>query len=67
MSVLKGDTDGNNVVNSDDAIYLLYYTFLPDEFPVNQNCDFDGSGAVDSDDAIYLLYYTFLPDMFPLH
>ncbi len=67
MSVLKGDTDGNNVVNSDDAIYLLYYTFLPDEFPVNQNCDFDGSGAVDSDDAIYLLYYTFLPDMFPLN
>jgi hypothetical protein len=66
-TVLKGDTDDNGVVDSDDAIYLLYYTFLPDMFPVNQNCDFDGSGVVDSDDAIHLLYYTFLPDMFPLH
>lgn len=59
-----GDVDGNGFVTSDDAIYLLYYTFLPDQFPVNQNCDFDGNGAVDSDDAIYLLYYTFLASSF---
>ncbi len=64
--VIKGDTDGNGVINSDDAIYLLYHTFLPDMFPANQDCDFDGNGYINSDDAIYLLYYTFLPDLFPL-
>ncbi len=64
--VLKGDMDGNGVIDSDDAIYLLYHTFLPDMFPANQYCDFDNNGYVTSDDAIYLLYYTFLPDMFPL-
>jgi surface protein len=67
VDILPGDVDGDGFVTSDDAIHLLYYTFLPDMFPVNQNCDFDGNGAVDSDDAIYLLYYTFLPDMFPLN
>ncbi len=66
-SIIKGDVNGDGVVNSTDAIHLLYYTFLPDMFPVNQDCDFDGNGSVNSDDAIYLLYYTFLPDMFPLN
>jgi surface protein len=65
--VIPGDVDGNDAVTSDDAIHLLYHTFLPDEFPVNQDCDFDGNGVVDSDDAIYLLYYTFMPDEFPLN
>jgi hypothetical protein len=67
VDVLKGDVNGDGTVTSDDAIHLLYHTFLPDQFPVNQNCDFDGNGAVASDDAIYLLYHTFLPDSFPLN
>ncbi len=67
VDVLQGDVNGDGVVSSDDAIHLLYHTFLPDRFPVNQNCDFDGNGAVASDDAIYLLYHTFLPDSFPLN
>ena len=66
-STLKGDTNGDDEVNSDDAIYLLYYTLLPDLYPINQDGDFDGNGEVNSDDAIYLLYYTLLPDLYPLH
>lgn len=65
--VIKGDVDGSGVVDSDDAIYLLYHTFYEEDFPVNQEVDFDGSGEVDSDDAIYLLYYTFYEEDFPLH
>ena len=66
-SVMRGDVNGDNSVDSDDAIYLLYYTLLPDTYPVNQNGDMNADGSVDSDDAIYLLYYTLLPDSYPLH
>lgn len=63
----KGDVNGDNEVSSDDAIQLLYYTLLPDLYPINQDGDFDGNGEVNSDDAIYLLYYTLLPDLYPLY
>lgn len=66
-SVSRGDVNGDNSVDSDDAIYLLYHTLLPDSYPINQNGDMNADGSVDSDDAIYLLYYTLLPDAYPLH
>lgn len=64
--VMVGDLDGNGNVNEDDAIYLLYSTFFPEEYPLNQNCDFDKNGRIDEDDAIYVLYYTFFPDEYPI-
>lgn len=66
-TVIPGDINGDGAVTSDDAIYLLYHTLLPDMYPVNQAVDFNGDGDVTSDDAIYLLYYTLLPDMYPLN
>jgi hypothetical protein len=64
---IDGDLDDDGLVTSDDAIYLLYSTFLPDRYPLNQDADFNDDGKVDSDDAVYLLYHTFLPDRYPLH
>ena len=64
--VMRGDLDGNNIVNEDDAIYLLYSIFFEEDYPLNQDCDFDKNGKVDEDDAIYLLYYTFFPEDYPL-
>ena len=67
-NVLKGDVDGNNMVDSDDAIHLLYNVLFGEEsYPLNQNSDFDGNGIVDSDDAIHLLYNVlFGSDSYPL-
>ncbi|MDD6484370.1 MAG: DUF6273 domain-containing protein [Clostridiales bacterium] len=65
-SYIEGDVNGDDSVDSDDAIYLLYYTLLPEDYPINQNGDFNGDGEVNSDDAIYLLYHTLLPDSYPL-
>ena len=65
-NVIRGDVNGDNQVNSNDAIYLLYHTQLPDRYPINQNGDFNGDGQVNSNDAIYLLYHTQLPDRYPL-
>lgn len=64
---MTGDFDGDGTVTSDDAVYLLYHTLLPDTHPINQPADFNGDENVTSDDAVYLLYYTLLPDTHPLH
>ncbi len=64
--ILRGDVDGNGVVDSNDAIHLLYHTLLPERYEINQDGDFDGDLDTDSDDAIYLLYFTMLPERYPL-
>lgn len=53
-----GDVDGNNVIDSDDAIHLLYHILFGEEgYPISQPVDYDKNGRTDSDDAIYLLYH----------
>lgn len=64
--VVTGDLDGNGFITDRDAIYLLYNTFLPQQYPLTQNCDFDKDGYVTDKDAIYLLYHTFLPETYPI-
>lgn len=63
-----GDVSGDNVVDSDDAIYFLKHVADEEnyDYELNQPGDFNGDGYVDSDDAIYLLYHTLLPERFPL-
>ena len=63
---MAGDVNGDGVVDSDDAIYLLRFTFNPDSYPLHASGDVDGSGSIDSDDAIYLLRYTFDSELFPI-
>lgn len=65
-NMLRGDVNGDTFVDSNDAIYLLYHTLLPERYEINQNGDFDGDGFVNSNDAIYLLYFTLLPERYPL-
>ncbi len=56
--VIKGDLNGDGVVDEEDVDYLLMYIiFGADEYPVNQSCDFDGNDVVDEGDVDYLLMY----------
>ncbi len=66
-NVLTGDLDSSGNVDENDALYLLYHTFFPNEYPLNQDCDFDDNGKTDEDDAMYILYYTFFPNEYPLN
>ena len=66
VTYTPGDLDGVEGVTDADAVYLLYHTFLPGLYPVNQDCDFNGDGEVNDVDAVYLLYHTFLPDLYPI-
>lgn len=62
-----GDIDSVKGVTDADAEYLLMYTFFPEDYPVNQECDFNGDGKVNDADAEHLLMYTFFPEDYPLH
>lgn len=64
---IDGDLNGDGRVTSDDSVYLLYSTFMPNKYPLNQNADFNDDGVVNSDDSVYLLYYSFMPNKYPLH
>ncbi len=66
-NVKQGDMNGDNLVTDADAIYLLYYTFFPNDYPLNQNGDFNGDELITDADAIYLLYHTFFPNDYPLN
>ena len=67
VTVIRGDVNGDGVVDDADTIYLLRYTFFPDKYPLNQNGDMNSDGIVDDADAIYLLRYTFFSDKYPLN
>ena len=66
---VSGDLTADGAVDSNDAIYLLYYTlFGAERYPVNENCDYNKDSAVNSNDAIYLLYHTlFGAERYPLN
>ncbi len=64
---LRGDVNDDEAVNDADALYLLYFTFDPEGYPIRQRRDFNGDGTVNDADALYLLYHTFQSEEYPLH
>lgn len=64
---IPGDYDNDGYVTEADVIYLLWYTVLPERYPLNgKRADFNGDGFVTEEDVIYLLWYTVDPDRHPL-
>lgn len=63
---VTGDLTGNDIVDEDDAVYLLQHVLLPERFPLSEAVDYTGNGIVDEDDAVFLLQHVLLPERFPL-
>ena len=55
----RGNIDGNDAVDPNDAIYLLLHTMYASEYPLNYAAaDVNGDDIVNLDDAVYLLLHT---------
>ena len=63
---VSGDIDGDKQITYSDAVYLLMYSYFPDDYPVSQECDINGDGEINYSDAVHLLMYTFFPEEYPL-
>ena len=64
--MIRGDTNGDGTVDSNDAVYLLRYVLFAEEYPVSADCDFTGDSAVTSADAVYLLRHVLFGSGYPL-
>lgn len=60
---IRGDVDGNGIVNVVDAVELLYAIYVPGtpELDCPDASDVNDTGIVDVSDSIYLLAYIFVP------
>ncbi len=63
---VPGDFTGDELVTDKDAIYLLWHTLFPADYPLNNDADFNDDGLVTDKDAIYLLWHTLFPADYPL-
>jgi len=66
---IPGNVNDDNVLDTDDAVYLLLHVmFGPTDYPVPEiSTDFNGDGKTDTDDAVYLLLHVmFGPGDYPL-
>ena len=66
LAYIRGDVNGDETLNSADAIYLLRHTIMPMLYPLAQPADMNGDGVVNSADAIYLLRHTIMPELYPI-
>lgn len=67
-AAVRGDVNGDGVKNIRDAIYLAYYSLIPNIYPLDDPSpfDFNGDGAINLRDAIYLAYNVMIPNIYPL-
>ncbi len=66
--IRTGNLNGDNTIDKDDAIYLLYHSLFPETYPITEDCDYNNDGVIDNDDALYLLYHSiFGESVYPLN
>ena len=63
---IPGDTNGDQRLNNDDVVYLLWHTLFGNEYPLSGNCDFTHDGTLANDDVVYLLWHLLFGDEYPL-
>ena len=63
---IPGDIDGNETVDVDDVLALLWNVLFPDDYPIEAEADFDDNGVVDVDDVLTLLWHVLFPEDYPL-
>lgn len=63
---LPGDMTGDDLVDNEDVVTLLWHTLFPDTNPLDANADLTGNGITDNEDVVLLLWHILFPEEFPL-
>lgn len=63
---VETDFTGDGQTDEEDAVYLLWHTLFPKEYPINADADFNHDGKVTDEDAVYLLWHILFPEVYPL-
>ena len=60
------DLTGDSIVNTDDVIFLLYHSYFPALYKIEDTSifDFDKDNKITDKDAISLLFFIFFPDIY---
>lgn len=61
-----GDMTGDDQVNNDDVVLLLWHTLFPEEYPMGVSGDVNNDGETNNDDVVLLLWHTLFPEDYPL-
>ena len=63
---VKGDLNGDGILDDADVAHLLWYTLFPDQYTLAGDADFNGDGKIDDSDVAYLLWHTLFPSQYPI-
>ena len=63
---VRGDMNGDGIVNDADVAHLLWHTLFPDMYEISGNADINGDGDVNDADVAYLLWHTLFPEAYPI-
>ena len=61
-----GDLNKDTKIDTDDVTTLLFSSFFPEEYPIEENCDFNVDGKVDIDDVLHLLKHVYFPKYYAI-
>jgi hypothetical protein len=56
---MRGDADGNDVIDVSDVVFLIAYIFAGGPAPTQYNGDANDDGIIDVTDAVYLIDFIF--------
>ncbi len=64
--ILPGDFTGDDSVNNEDVVLLLWHVLFPADYPLSLSGDVTGDGSVNNEDVVLLLWHVLFPADYPL-
>ena len=63
---ILGDVSGDDVLNNEDVVLLMWHVLYPELYPTDIAVDYDGDGVMTNNDVVVLMWYILFPELYPL-
>jgi len=63
---VPGDFTGDEQVNNEDVVALLWNSLFPEDYPLEGNGDLNHDDQVNNEDVVTLLWHSLFPEDYPL-